>query len=87
MAQLIITCPECGLRGKLSEIEQELDDPAGECKHHLIPAKCPALRVPLIGATRLLDLLEWDMVLADEDLHLSSSMVPNPGAPDLVYEE
>jgi hypothetical protein len=87
MAQLIVTCPECGLRGELTDSKRQLDDPSGECKHHLIPAKCPALRAPLIGARPLLDWLEWDVIMTGEGLRPSPSIVPNHGAPDLVYEE
>ena len=66
MAQLFVTCPECGLRGEVAHSDAELDDPAGKCKHHLKPATCPALRQPLVAANRILDLMEWESILADE---------------------
>ena len=66
MAQLFVICPECGLRGEVAHSDEELDDPAGKCQHHLKPAKCPALRQPLVAANRILELMEWDSILADE---------------------
>jgi hypothetical protein len=66
MAQLIVTCPECGLRGEVAQIDEEFDDPGGKCKHHLQPAKCAALRQPLLAANRMLDLMKWDSILADD---------------------
>jgi hypothetical protein len=67
MVHLSVTCSECGLRGELNHNRQELDDPEGKCKHHLRPLECPALHAPLIGAIHILDLMEWDVVLANED--------------------
>jgi hypothetical protein len=69
MAELFVTCPECGLRGELAHSGREFADPPGKCKHLLNPAKCPSLRIPLIGARHLLDMFEWDAFLAaDEEI-------------------
>ena len=74
MAQIFVTCPECGLRVELAHSDSEFDDPEGECKHHVNPAKCRSIRGPLIAASRMLDLLEWEAIVADEALQLSASI-------------
>ncbi len=44
MAQVLVTCPECGISGELTYSDQEFDAPQDDCKHHLSPATCPSLR-------------------------------------------
>src|SRR5262245_29561803 len=84
MAELFVTCPECGLREKLAHGHQEFDDPRGKCSHRLNPAKCPALRVPLIAARRMLDVMEWDAILAsDEEIPTSPSFVEATIVPEM----
>jgi hypothetical protein len=75
MAHIFVTCPECGIRGELTHSDQEFDGPKDDCKHHVNPAKCPSLRGPLIAASRMLDLLEWEVIMADEVLQPSPSIV------------
>ena len=87
MAQLLVTCPECGLCREIKDREQGLDDPDGECKHHIKPAQCPALRAPLIAASRMLDLLEWETLLADESLQPSPSIVAGQEIPEPVQQD
>jgi hypothetical protein len=85
MAELFVTCPECGLREELAHGHQEFDDPRGKCSHRLNPAKCPALRVPLIAARRMLDFLEWDAILAsDEAIPSSPSFVEASIVPEML---
>jgi hypothetical protein len=67
MTCLSVTCPDCGLLGELDASRQELEDPGGKCKFQLRPSECPALRVPLIGAVHILDLMEWDAELDNEE--------------------
>ena len=85
MAQLTVTCAECGLHGHLSRRNQELLDPGGRCKHHVIPAECPVLRALLVGATRMLDWLEWDTA-DDDDFLPSPSIVADQSASDLMQK-
>jgi hypothetical protein len=77
MVHLSVTCSECGLRGELNHSRQEFDDPEGRCKYNLRPLECPALHAPLIGAVHILDLMEWDVVLANEDA-VSRPREPRP---------
>ena len=80
MAQLFVICPECGLRGEVAHDDEPFEDPASKCKHHLNPTECPALRQPLIAANLILDLMQWDSILADDvtvhDL-LTPSIIPD----------
>jgi hypothetical protein len=79
MAELCVTCPECGLRGELAHSGQDFSDPAGSCKHFLNPATCPSLRIPLICARRLLENLEWDAFLATgEEIRIPAVLVQAP---------
>ena len=83
MAQLLVTCPECGLRGELAHSGQEFNNPAGKCKHVLTPARCPSLRIPLLGARRVLEQLEWDAFLAaDGEIRIPADFVQTPTGPD-----
>ena len=66
MPKLFVTCPECDFCGELAHSDQEFDDPSGKCKYLLNPAECPSLHVPLVAARRMLDLLQWDSLLAAE---------------------
>jgi hypothetical protein len=84
MAELIVTCPECGLRDELAHGDLKVDDPQGKCSHRLHPAKCPAFRVPLIAARRMLDLLEWDRISdSDEEIRILPSLIEAPIVPDM----
>ena len=83
MAQLLVTCPECGVRGELAHSGQEFNNPAGKCKHVLPPARCPSLRIPLLGARRVLEHLEWDAFLAaDGEIRIPADFVQTPTGPD-----
>ena len=73
MAQLTVTCAECGLHGHLSRRNQELLDPGGRCKHHVIPAECPVR------------LAEWDTA-DDDDFLPSPSIVADQSASDLMQK-
>jgi hypothetical protein len=84
MAELIVTCPECGLRDELAHGDLKVDDPQGQCSHRLHPAKCPAFRVPLIAARRMLDFLEWDRISdSDEEIRILPSLIEAPMVPDM----
>jgi hypothetical protein len=80
MACLSVTCPDCGLLGELDASKQELEDPYGKCKFQLRPSECPALRVPLIGAVHILDLMEWDAVLDNEETVRPLEQLPSEKA-------
>jgi hypothetical protein len=80
MAQVLVTCPECGIRGELTYSDQEFDAPRDDCKHHLSPATCPSLRGPLIAASRMLDFLEWEVIMRDGALPPSPSIVQDQDA-------
>jgi hypothetical protein len=86
MVQLIVTCPECGLRGELSDTGKEFNNPAGKCKQVLNPARCPSLRIPVLGARRMLEHLEWDAFLAaDGEIRMPAAPVQSPTGPDEVF--
>ena len=83
MAELFVTCPECGLREEFVHSEQLLADPQGQCSHRG-PSRCPALRVPLIAARHMLSLLEWDAVSDfDEDIRILPALVEASIMPDM----
>jgi hypothetical protein len=84
MAELIVTCPECGLRDELAHGDLKVDDPQGKCSHRLHPAKCPAFRVPLIAAHRILDFLDWDGISdSDEEIRIFPSLIEAPIVPGM----
>jgi hypothetical protein len=85
MAHLSVTCFECGLCGELNHSGQDFDDPEGKCKYHLRPLECPALRAPLIGAVHILDLMEWDVVLANEDA-VGRPLEPRPSEGAIILK-
>ena len=52
MAELIVTCPECGLQAKvLPGEDQVVGDSRGKCRHRKNPLNCPSLR-PLVSKAR-----------------------------------
>ncbi|MBV9235842.1 MAG: hypothetical protein JOZ94_08425 [Xanthobacteraceae bacterium] len=84
MAELIVTCPECGLRDELAHGHLKVNDPQGQCSYHLHPAKCPRLRVPLIAARRMLEFLDWDGISdSDEEIRILPSLIEAPIVPDM----
>jgi hypothetical protein len=84
MAELVVTCPECGLRDELAQGHLKVDDPQGQCSYHLHPAKCPGFRVPLIAARRMLEFLDWDGISdSDEEIRILPSLVEAPIVPDM----
>ena len=52
MSDFFVMCPECGLRGILTNRQRELRDPDRKCKHRKEPANCPSLRDTLSAARR-----------------------------------
>jgi hypothetical protein len=84
MAQVTVTCSECGLRGALAQSGQEFSDPGGRCKHSLSAARCPSLRIPLMGARRVLENLEWnDFLATGEEIRIPAACIEfPPGAGD-----
>ena len=83
MTELFVTCPECGLREELTHGHAEVDDPRRQCNHLLKPAKCPALRLPLISARRIFDFLDWEMLAADEEIPIAPSFAEASIVPDM----
>jgi hypothetical protein len=53
MADFFVMCPECGLRGVLTDGQREFRDPDRQCKHRREPANCPSLRGTLSAAQRM----------------------------------
>ena len=52
MAEIVITCPECGLQAKvLPAEEQVVGESRGKCRHRTNPLNCPSLR-PLLAKAR-----------------------------------
>jgi hypothetical protein len=86
MAQLLVTCPECGLSGERAHGRQELNDPASKCKRALTPARCPSLRVPLLGARRMLEHLEWEAFhAADGEILVPAALIQAPTGAGEVF--
>ena len=51
MAELFVACPECGLREKLTDSEQQITDDEGSCKHRQNPMNYPTL-MPILSRAR-----------------------------------
>jgi len=69
--------------GNPPENNSSLNNAAGKCKHVLTPARCPSLRIPLLGARRVLEHLEWDAFLAtDGEIRIPADFVKTPTGPD-----
>jgi hypothetical protein len=52
MAEIIVTCPECGLQAKVLPHEDQVVGPSrGICRHRKNPLNCPSLR-PLVSKAR-----------------------------------
>jgi hypothetical protein len=52
MAELVVKCPECGLKAKvLPGEDQMVADSRGKCRHRKNPLNCPSLR-PVLSIGR-----------------------------------
>jgi hypothetical protein len=43
MSEIVVTCPDCGLRAKVTHNEQQIIDAKTTCKHRADPTNCPML--------------------------------------------
>jgi hypothetical protein len=52
MVDFFVMCPQCGLRGILTDSQRQMRDPDRRCEHGRGTANCPSLREALSEARR-----------------------------------
>ena len=51
MTEVVVTCPDCRLRVRVTHSEQQIIDVATKCKHWHDPTNCPML-TPALSIAR-----------------------------------